>query len=420
MPEATEAVSGLADPGFGSGQRDNAGAGFKGLDHALDKAIAAAMGGDDEGDLPPQMVQAKKAEEDKRTKTSPETTADSEDAAKPADAQGEVPDKTAAPTGDVDKIEAPNHWPAERKQAFAGLPTDAQKAVLALSRDLEGGYTRKSQELSDKGRFADTVRQLFQDHHRQQLQRAGLDEVGAIQYLMQQLDLSTRDPVRFAAEFMRANGIRPEHLGLSVATRQTDPQQPPAQAPKGTGDPKLDALLMDPEVARLRSEYGQFSQQAVQAIQALQARIDAQEHEKAEYARQQVVVAQQSMQKQWTDFRSAQDDHGQLKHPHADTLMKQMGAIMETNPKIAAMADGPAKLDAAYQAALWASDDLRASLVEQERARAAAEAQKKADADKAKRAAAVRPATGAPTMPAKKGGLDAALDAAMTQVGWQE
>ena len=56
-------------------------------------------------------------------------------------------------------------------------------------------------------------------------------------------------------------------------------------------------------------------------------------------------------------------------------------------------------------------------LPEAERARALADAQKKADAEKAKKAAAIKPATGAPSMPAKKGGLDAYLSEGLAKAG---
>jgi hypothetical protein len=384
------------------------------LDAALGKAMEQINDGSD--DFPPMHLKEARSRQDKvagdaRT---------NEDAPKPDVNGGEAPDKPAAPKGNAELIEAPNHWDAERKAAFAtlnGYP-DAQKAMLAMAKGIESGFTRKSQELSDQARFAESVRGLFNDAHRQQLQAAGLDEVGGLRYLLQLKEDAMRNPAEYARWFIQNNGLTPEQLGFP--SRQPQPQQHAPQPAASTGNAELDKLLEDPGVAQLRSQFGQFAQAAQSEIGALKQYIANQQYAQQQHARQQYNTAVQSLQKQWQDFRSAQDDHGQLKFAHADTLQKQMGAIMETDPQIASMPDGPAKLDAAYQAALWARPDLRTGLLEQERTRAAADAQKKAEAERAKAAAKVRPATGAPTMPVKKGGLDAALDSAWTAVGMKD
>jgi hypothetical protein len=291
-----------------------------------------------------------------------------------------------------------------------------------VDKDLQAGFTRKSQELSDQAKFAESIRSLFQDEAtRQQLAHSGMDEVGAIRYLMQLQQYATRDPAGYVRWAMQSFGLTPEHLGFSTAPRQTaQPQQPPQQtAPASTGDPKLDALLADPEVARLRQDFGQFGQAALGEINALKQYIQQQEYAKQQYARQQQVASVNSLKKQWTDFRSAHDDHGQLAYPHADALMKPMGALMDTHPVLSGMPDGPDKLAKAYQMALAADPELSKPAFEAEISKRLADQQKKADAEKAKRAAGVKPASGAPTMPTKKGGLDSALEQAFAKSGWQ-
>ena len=425
MAEA-DAVSGPAGPDLGSGRLDNAGpANSARSSDALDKALAAALGGqaDSADDIPPHLVKAKMeadAAEDAKTKQRAGDKRTSEDARAPESTR-EAPQPTADPPVNAAKLEAPNHWTPERRKAFAEIMSripEPEKAAFAdmaraISKDLEGGFTRKSQELSDQSKFADSVRGLFADHQRQQLAQAGLDEVGGIRYLMQLQDYASRDPVNYIRWAMQNTGVTPEHLGFSTAPRQ--PQQ--TQQQTSTGDPKLDALLVDPEVAKLRTEFGQFTQPVIAAIQQLYADRQAELSARQQYAQQQQHAGIQTLQRTWNDFRGAQDDHGQLKFPHADALQKQMGAIMETDPEIAAMPDSPAKLDAAYHAALWARPALRTGLLDQEKAAATAAAQRAAEAARAKTAAGARPATGAPTMPAKKGGLDAALDAAFAKHG---
>lgn len=402
-----------------SGPQGNA---AEGKGDALDRALNAALGGSESNsdDFPPQVIKAKMEAEsaDAKSKDSAGDKSGSEDARAPGD-KAEAPTGEAAPSGDATPArEAPKHWPEERRKAFAAWPKEVQDHALAVDKDLQAGFTRKSQELSDTAKFAERVRGLFDDTARQHMARAGVDEVRAIEYLVGMERFSRQDPVGYIAQAMQTLGVTPEHLGFS--TRQPAQQQPqPKQPPPSTGDPALDKLLAaDADaVANLRSEFGQFSQPVVTAIQQLQARLDAQDQERQHYSRQQQVEAVQSIQKVWQDFRSSQDDHGQLAYPHADALMQPMGALMETHPVLKGMPDGPKKLAKAYAMALNADPELSKPIFEAEVSRRLAEQQKKAEAEKAKKAATVRPATGAPTMPAKKGGLDAALDAAFAKVG---
>ena len=409
MAEVTEGASGP--------QQDNA-APVSSKSDALDKALAAAFEGQNVGgdDYPPQVLQKKKEADDRKNDNAglDRTSEDAGDTSNKAEATP----AEATPAGVPEPREAPKHWPEERRKAFAGWPKEVQDHALSVDKDLQAGFTRKSQELSDQAKFAESVRGLIKDHHRQQLSQAGLDEVGGFQYLLQLQDYATRDPVGYARWFMQQQGITPEHLGFSSPTRQPEPQHRQQPQPS-TGDPQLDQLLADPEVARLRSEFGQFSQAAVAEINALKAERAAQAQAQYEYAQRQHVAAVQSLQKQWTDFRSAQDDHGQLAYPHADALMKPMGALMETHPFLSGMPDGPDNLAKAYAMALQADPELSKPIFEAEVSKRLAEQQRKSDADKAKRAASVRPATGAPTVPGKKGGIDAALDAAFAKVGMQ-
>ena len=416
MAEVTEGASGP--------QPDNAAPVSK--SDALDKALNAALDGLNAGgdDFPPQVLQKKKEADDRQNSNAGDGSG-SEDASAPGD-KAEATPSEAAPSGDAPPArEAPKHWPEERRKAFAAWAKEVQDHALAVDKDLQAGFTRKSQELSDKAKLADRISGLFDETARQQLARAGADEVRAIEYLLGMERFSRERPIEYIIQAMRTLGVTPEHLGLSTPTRQQQTQQTQQQQQQrtSTGDPQLDRLLGDAaaeaEVARLRSEFGQSNQAANQRIAALEAHIAAQAQAQQEYAQRQHVASIQALQKQWQDFRGAQDEHGQLAYPHADTLMQPMGALMDTHPVLKGMPDGPDKLAKAYAMAVQADPELSKPIFEAEVSKRLAEQQKKADAEKAKRAAAVRPATGAPTMPVKKGGIDAALDAAFAKTGWQ-
>lgn len=382
-----------------------------GLTAALNNAFSAF---DDEGDVPLFKAAKVKADRDPSPSKAGGDADEGEagkDPATPDPASPPATAKAAAPDGNA-AIEPPNHWTAERKQTFQALPPEAKKAVLGLAKDLESGFTKRSMELSDSAKFADAVRGLLSDDtSKAQLSQAGLDEVGYVRYLHSLQRFATTDPASYLKWAMQSLGVRPEHLGFGT-------DAPRAAAPNGqqahqTGDPALDDLLADPALKELRQELGTLKQsnQAMQQYfqqQAQEAQAQQQRHQQSR---------QQAISTMWTDFRSSIDDHGQLAFPHADTVMRQMGAIMETDPEISRLADGPDKLKAAYDAAIWATPGFRSQRLEAEKAAAQAAADKAREAERAKRAVGPKQAKGAPTVPAKRGGINAALEGAFAVHG---
>lgn len=333
------------------------------------------------------------------------------------DAAGEKPvgedikaqsDQDQQAVGDTVPAEAPKHWPDKQREMFAKMPPDVRAAWLETDKNLQGGFTRKSQELSDKARLADSVRGLFDDTLKSQLQRAGLDEVGAISQLLRLQQMATRDPVAYAKWFIENAGITPEHLGFPQ-TKQPDPvkEEPPA-------DP-LAALLNpqpDPIVKTLQAELARLSQD-VSGLTTAQKQARLQEEQAREL---QVTLQRQAINKTLGEFRSSQDDHGQLKYPHFDAVSRQMGALMENDPELNAMPDGPDKLAKAYEMAMWARPDLRQSLLEQEASKRLAEARKKEEAERAKRTV-VKGGTNAPVASSKPQSLDDIIKNSMAMHG---
>lgn len=310
--------------------------------------------------------------------------------------QDDQKDVTQAP--DASRTpEAPKHWATEDKAAFAALPEDAKSVLLKLSKNLEGGFTRKSQELSDKSRYADQVRGLFSDHDRAQMAQAQTDEMGVISQLLQIQRFATERPKDYVKWAMQKFGVKPEDLGL--------PQTPSAKAPGQPDD--IEALLRDPEVETLKAE-----------LASLKSVFTQREQMEQQAVLQKQTAAVQQLKSSISGFREAQDDHGQLAHPHFDAVQRHMGALMDADPDIASMPDGPDKLKAAYEAAVWARPDLRASMLEaQEKVRTMDE-QKRQAAEKARRATSVKPAAGVSNPKSRSPDLDSALSSAMGKYGF--
>jgi hypothetical protein len=364
----------------------------------LDDAINAAFGAS-EGKAETSEPKAQDAKPEAATNAGDDAAGE-----KPVgeDVKATEGEKPAAPT------EAPKHWPENRRQTFAKMPPEVQADLLALDKDLQGGFTRKSQELSDKARLADSVRGLFDDGLKSQLQRAGLDEVGAISQLLRLQQMATRDPVAYAKWFIENAGITPDHLGFPQ-TKQPDPVKEETPA-----DPLL-ALLNpqpDPIVKTLQAELARLSED-VSGLTTAQKQARLQEEQARQF---QFSLQERSINKAVREFWSAQDDHGQLKYPHFETLSVQMGHLMSGDPELSAMPDGPDKLAAAYDRAMWARPDLRQSLLEQEASKRVAEARKKEEAERAKRTV-VKGGTNAPTASSKPQTLDDIIANSMAQHG---
>lgn len=299
----------------------------------------------------------------------------------------------AVPKDNAD-AEAPQHWPADRREAFAKLPADGRGIVQAFVKDLTGGYTRKMQEVGDDVRFAKGVRSLFTDEHRQQMQKDGVDEASALRNLVQLHDFASKQPLEYVKWAMQRFGVTIDHL----APKKPDQQQ---EQP----DPLKD-LLADPEVKTLKSELAELRKWRDERVAG-----------ETRYAESQVQARAQAYQNMLEGFRSTQDDHGQLKYPHFERVGRAMGALMDTHPELVRMRDGPEKLEAAYDMAVNADPELRKPLFKSEVDRLLAEERKAAEAEKAKRAGGIRPASGAPTSRPGATNLNSAIDQAMSQLG---
>lgn len=369
---------------------------------SLDDAISAAIGASDGAD-------SKSTVHDDAENVSSEVEGKEPDAKIAGDKPGgeKAPKAKEANKLESDKdtgapeapkvFEAPKHWPEADRSAFAGLPDDAKGIVAKLAKNLEGGFTRKSQELSDKAKFADGVRGLFNEHDKAQMAQAGSDEVGVVHYLLGLQRFATQEPVKYLKWAMQNLGVTPDKLGLSQ-TNQPDPQKP---------DEDFDALLRDPKVSALEAELAELKKW----------RTERETSEKT-FEQQQRASQVQSIQSAISEFRSAlDDDTGQLKYPHFDTVQRHMGALMDTDPDLVSLPDGQEKLQKAYDMAVWSRPDLRQSFLEQEAQQRAMEQEKRANAERAKRATAVKSATNAATSKPRANTLDSAIETAMSKVG---
>lgn len=365
---------------------------------SLDDAISAAIGASEEGSS--ASVQSKPDDESNEVDTT-EVAGDKpggEKAPKPKEANKLESGKDTGAHEAPKVFEAPKHWSEADRSAFAGLPDDAKGIVTKLAKNLEAGFTRKSQELSDKARFADGVRGLFTDADRQQMAQAGTDEQGAMHYLLGLQRFATTKPVEYLKWAMQNLRVTPDMLGLPQATQQPEPKK---------AEEDLDALLRDPKVSALEAELAELKQWRSER-----------ENSETAYRQQQRASQVQSIQSAISEFRSAIDDEsGQLKYPHFDAVQRHMGALMDTDPDLQRLPDGPDKLDKAYHMAVRARPDLYDSILEAEVAKRVQEQERRANAERAKRATAVKPAVNVGSTKPRATSLDDAISTAFASKG---
>ena len=174
---------------------------------------------------------------------------------------------------------------------------------------------------------------------------------------------------------------------------------------KPDGAETYDDDLTDPEIAKLNA-----------AVKDLSSKVDHSQHTQQQ-------ASHNSFEQTWGAWALAKDDQGKELHPGAANMRALMGTYLEANPE----QPGETLQDAftrAYDAVKYVDPELREQTIKSEadakakEAAAAAEKQRKADLDKAKKAGRTVKSKSATVKPAPdtadtwKDGLEQAWDAA--------
>jgi len=372
--------------------------------NSIDDAISAAISASEKVQAPVSEVKAEEPAPESVDQKAGEAR-DGEDAKTAVKEPAE--DKIADPLPkDGQHFEAPKHWPEADRQAFAKMPPENQAIIKRLAKDLEGGFTRKSQELGDKARYADAVRGLVDDHTRSLIAQSGANEIEYFAHLNKLQQWASRDGPSYIKWAMQSLGVTPDHLGIAP------PKQPEPVKPAQPAQDDLSALFQDPRVNELESRLAQLHGKLTEREQAEKNWLEHQQREQQaqEFARKAAI--NQTIE----SFRTSLDDNGQLRFPHFDQVRHVMASLLN-DPAIANKPDPNDRMQAAYEQAIWARPDLRASFLEQEASKRAADKIKAQEAARAKAVTAVKPASGVATSSAKPKTLDDIISDAMTQHG---
>lgn len=251
------------------------------------------------------------------------------------------PAKAAAPAEPAAK-DPTTSWPAGDRDMFKNLPELAQKFLLRRHREMEAGFTQKTQAVAHL-RDYEPVAELFQPYQAQ-LKMAGLTASQVIHKWAAAEQALQQDARGTLIRLAHMYGIDPKELAGAAPAQQQEPSQ-------GGGPSWLEG---DPVVQQLRNQVGQS-----------QAHI-------AQFMQNQAMGQIQS-------FADMRDSKGSLAHPYFEKVVGEMIALTQTERAAGRTPD----LEAIYSKACWANPEAREELLAAQR-----DAQRRDDARKSQEKAA--------------------------------
>jgi hypothetical protein len=313
--------------------------------------------------------------------------------AKPLEAEKPVPLPDTPETGKPaveapEPLKAPERWTKEEKDAFAKQPRDVQEFILSRDKSFDSAFRKKSEELAKDRKFAEGMREVFNDPLiRQQMQASGVDEVVAVKKLVSLQQKYMNDPVGYIAGLMRQRNIDPR-VFLQGQNAQGQPQPNAAQ---------MLAPIVGP----------------------LQERLQAMEQYHAAQLAEQQARQEKAIEDTLTSAMQDLDDTGSPRFPHVERVANTMADIIESDrdgSRFGAM-DPRQRFEAAYQIAVLMDPDIRAEIVASEAAKKASSMEQALINGRLKAAATVKPSASTSVAASRKSGIEGAFERAQRRLG---
>lgn len=252
----------------------------------------------------------------------------------------------------VQAIEAPQHWPQQDRELFAGQNPQVQQWLLQRHRAMEGDYTRSKQEIADERRRYENQLQLAEQVSQvwgpvaQQYARQGLTPVQVQQMGAAWIQRLNADPKAALLELSREFGIDPAQL--------MEQQE-----------------YVDPQTQQLQAL--QQNQQRLE--QALQQQAEHQQQERQQYETRQLLErTQQEVSAGVGEVMNATDATGNPAFPHFNAVSNEVSALLtavngDRQPLIPFSGDLRQDIAIAYQKAVAMRPDLNQQPGAQQRSR---------------------------------------------------
>jgi len=280
----------------------------------------------------------------------------------------------------TDSKEPPANWSASDKAMFKLQPPDAQAFLLRRYKDMEAGFTKKSEALASLQKEFGPIDEMFKPHL-ETLKAKGLTPAATIRaWANVETALANGRGVDVIAGMIKGYNIDKAQLAQALGFTSTGTAQP-ATEPAKTDQAAAGAqpIALPPELAT--------------ELQQLRARLDAQDSEKRNATIRTAQEREAAVEADITKFKSEANEAGELKHPFYEEVEPAMVALASSY--VASKQPIP-PLAELYETAVWANPSTRAAMLASQKA---AEQTRLAEEARAKAASARRAGssvTGAP------------------------
>lgn len=277
--------------------------------------------------------------------------------------QRPVEGQPVSPTSQ-DPLEAPKHWPEDRRKTFQSLPDDAKRVILERNKEANVAVTRAQQEAAQYRRTHESLTSVFTDDHKREMQAAGFDEVTTVKHLLGLYDSFNKDPLSVFANIAQRDPVgflkaAAERLGVKADALLG--QQPPQGQPGQPAMPPQEDEWQDPALISLEQRLsGKLSE--------LEQWKAAQERERQEQQRSEQVRFNQWFTEQCNSFENAIDDEGHPKYPHLQAVFDDVIRLVQSDPAANALlrSNPHAALEKAYSQALYLNPEIRQQIIDEE------------------------------------------------------
>ena len=244
-------------------------------------------------------------------------------------------DEETVEAPELEPMAAPNHWPKDFAGKFEALEPAAQHMFMERYKDMEGDYTRKTQEIAKYKKRNEAFDEIMAPF-KGDFERAGMDDVSAVRQLLAAHDYLRKDPQNAIGWLANQYGVDMYVIGNDSAAEDE---------------------FADPQVKQLQQQVAQLTG----FIQNQQT--------------QQQSQVQASTQSLIDQFAQETDANGNPKHPHFDRVRGVMGSLISS--------ENAKDLATAYEMAVYADPELRQAQV---KAMAAAQSQDNVKTEAVKKA----------------------------------
>lgn len=237
------------------------------------------------------MEEAEKLTRDIDEVSQPEGEAPAEEQASPeVDESGEPAAEEPQPSAEAEQaLTPPQHWEAADKEAFAGLPRQAQEYLLKRDKAIEATITRKTQEVAEQRKAVEPLLGAVKQHE------SYLKSIGA------------SPDVAFAAL-----------IGAERTLRTGSPEQKANALAKLISDYAIDTSLIG-AAPQPQNQTMQTYEPVYQELQSLRQQVNG--------------MTESQIMAQVKSFEEAKTPDGQPMYPHFNEVRADMGRLLDAYPE---------------------------------------------------------------------------------------